>query len=774
MLSWHIDITSISIGIESASGKYRGQTTLRFYHIHTEYHAYYCPMTSSTTEKLDSELLLKVTGMHCASCAATVQKAIEAIPGVDTASVSVTQGLATILGNDLEVETLIEVVKDRGFDAEPIGQTSAPAELRSEIELRQNKAERLWRNRALIGIGLWIPMALLHWFAPQSWHSWVPWVMLVGASLVLATAGAGFYRSAFSAAMRKTTNMDTLIAIGATTAYVFSVVVFIMRLAGSAIEQQLYFTEAAALLGIISLGHWLEARASAKAGSAVRELLKLQPEQAELIDESGETKLIPSADVKPGDNMIIRPGSRVPVDGQVIEGESEIDESLVTGESVPVVKKLNSTVIAGSVNTTGRLIVKASVDGHHTTISRIAELVQRAQTSKAAIQRLADKVCSIFVPAVLLIATLTIIGWSIASIVTSDTALFTKGIIATVTVLIISCPCALGLATPMAVMVGTGAASRNGILVKSAQALEIAGKCQHVVFDKTGTLTTGKPSLSTITVDTDQFSENDVLSLAAAVEMPSEHPIARAIVNYAKKLKLDIPTVTEFIAVPGQGVRGIVNGKAIEISRDESATCKITVDGKQVGTLIVADEIREDAKQAITMLHQMGLSVTLLSGDRQEVAQRVGDALGLAPNEIHAQATPESKAELIASLPPGSAMVGDGINDAAALAQSDLGIALASGTTIAIESADVIIPGEHVVAVAQTISVARQTLATIKQNLFFAFIYNAVAIPFAAFGLLGLYGPLYAAFAMAGSDITVIGNALRLKRNLDKELADKP
>jgi len=326
----------------------------------------------------------------------------------------------------------------------------------------------------------------------------------------------------------------------------------------------------------------------------------------------------------------------------------------------------------------------------------------------------------------------------------------------------------------MAVMVGTGAASRNGILVKSAQALEIAGKCQHVVFDKTGTLTTGKPSLSTITVYTDQLTENDMLSIAAAVEMPSEHPIARAIVNYAKQLELDIPTVTDFIAVPGQGVRGIVNGQAIEISRDESATCKISIDGKQVGTLIVADEIRKDAKQAISMLHKMGLSVTLLSGDRQEVAQKVGDALGLAPNEIHAQATPESKAALIAKLPAGSAMVGDGINDAAALAQSDLGIALASGTTIAIESADVIIPGEHVVAVAQTISVARQTLSTIKQNLFFAFIYNGLAIPLAAFGLLGAFGPLIAAGAMGLSDITVIGNALRLKHNLDKELADKP
>ena len=714
------------------------------------------------------EVQLKVTGMHCASCAATVQRAIEADPQVRSASVSVTAGMATVLGDSLEPQRLIQAVRDRGFDAVPITAPAAPAELRSEIELRQRRQESLWRNRAIIALGLWGPMAVLHWTISAAW---VPWVLLVGSSIVLATAGGGFYRSAFAAARRRTTNMDTLIAIGATTAYVFSVVVFIMQLAaGSSIEQPLYFTEAAALLGLISLGHWLEAHASAKAGSAVRELLELQPEQAELIDDKGQTRLIASGDVQPGDRMLIRPGSRVPVDGLVVDGSSDVDESVVTGESIPVTRSPGDPVVAGSVNTTGRLIVEATVDGHHTTVARIAELVQRAQSSKAGIQRLADRVCAVFVPAVLLIAVATIAGWSLVSLLSGDVTHFTIGIIAAVTVLIISCPCALGLATPMAVMVGAGAASRHGILIKSAEALERAGRSKLVIFDKTGTLTTGRPATQRITVEDRSFTEDELLRLAAAVEAPSEHPIARAIVQAAQDRGLTLSDVTDFEALPGLGVRGIVDGRHVEILRDDLTTCQVIVDEKRIGTLLVTDEIRPDARQAVDRLRAMGLSVRMLSGDRRAVAESIGRELGFEPQEIEAEATPQTKAELVANLPPGSVMIGDGINDAAALAGADLGIALASGTTIAIESADVVIPGEHVLAVPETISLARRTLTTIKQNLFFAFLYNTAAIPAAAFGLLGPLGPLIAAAAMGASDVTVIGNALRLKRRLRRDL----
>ena len=713
---------------------------------------------------------MKVTGMHCASCAATVQRAIEADPQVRSASVSVTNGLATVLGDSLQPQRLVQAVQARGFDAEPITAPPAPAELRSDIELRQRRQEALWRFRAIVGLGLWAPLALIHWTVDASW---VPWILLAGATIVLATAGAGFYRSAIAAALRRTTNMDTLIAIGATTAYVFSLVVFIMQLAGSAIDQPLYFTEAAALLGLISLGHWLEAHASAKAGSAVRELLELQPEQAELIESDGQTRLIASADVQPNDRMLIRPGARVPVDGEVVDGSSDVDESVVTGESIPVEKSVGDTVVAGSVNTTGRLVVKATVDGHHTTIARIAELVQRAQSSKADIQRLADRVCAIFVPAVLLIALATIAGWTVLSLLSGDVSHFTTGVIAAVTVLIISCPCALGLATPMAVMVGAGAASQHGILVKSAESLERAGRSKLVIFDKTGTLTTGRPTTKHIEVEDRSFTEDEVLRLAAAVEAPSEHPIARAIVRSAKERDITLPNVTDFKAVPGIGVQGTVDGRFVQITRDDQATCQVVVDDKRIATLLITDEIRPDARKAVDQLRAMGLSVRMLSGDRRAVAESIGRDLGFSEQEIEAEATPQTKASLIANLPVGSAMVGDGINDAAALAGADLGIALASGTTIAIESADVVIPGEHVMAVPETISLARRTLATIKQNLFFAFLYNVAAIPAAAFGLLGPHGPLIAAAAMGASDVTVIGNALRLKRRLRRELGHR-
>ena len=723
-------------------------------------------MPAAPPQMRRDELLLKVTGMTCAGCAAAVQKAVEARPGVSSASVSVTDGMASVVGEGLDPDGIVEAIRQRGFDAAPMDDRPAPAELRSEIELRQAREERQWRNRAIIGIGLWGPMALVHWLAGGA--AWVPWILLAGSTVVLATAGGGFYRSAFAAARRRTTNMDTLIAMGATTAYVYSLVGLGARLADSSVAHQLYFTEAAALLGIISLGHWMESRASAKAGSAVRELLGLQPDQAEVVDADGSLRLIASATVVPGDRMLIRPGARVPVDGVVTEGDSAVDEAVVTGESVAVDKAPGDPVVAGSLNTTGRLVVEATVDGHHTTIARIAAIVQRAQTSKANIQRLADRVCAVFVPAVLSIALLTFVAWWIASLLTGDPSKLITGVIATVTVLIISCPCALGLATPMAVMVGAGSAGKRNILIKSALALEQAGRVKRVVFDKTGTLTTGRAEVLEVRPADASLDADEALRLAAAVEAPSEHPVARAIVRAARERGLEVPAVSEFRAIPGKGVRGLVEGRTIEVGREETASCRLLVDGRPVASITIADALRTDAAEAIRQLVEMGLAVTMLSGDRRAVAERVGRELGLGPDQIEAEATPESKSRLVKSLGAGTVMVGDGINDAAALAEADLGIAMASGTNIAIESAEVIIPGDRVTAVPETIHIARRTLATIKQNLFFAFVYNAAAIPIAALGLLGTSGPLWAAAAMGLSDITVIGNALRLKRSLSR------
>ncbi|MHC5007667.1 MAG: heavy metal translocating P-type ATPase [Planctomycetota bacterium] len=715
-------------------------------------------MTVAPAPKEAQEIRLRVSGMDCAGCAAGIQRALEARPGVHSVAVSFTDGLATVVGVALRPEALVEAVRDRGFEAEPLGdEIAAPAQLRSEIELRQARRERQWRNRAMIGLGIWIPMAIVHWGVADA--SWKPWFLLAGATIVIAAAGWGFYRSAAAAARRLTTNMDTLIAMGATTAYVYSLIVFVAHFANLA-EQTFYFSEAAALLGLISLGHWLEARASAKAGSAVRELLELQPDQAQVVGADGAATTIHSAQIEPGQKLLITPGARVPVDGVVVEGETEIDQAVVTGESLPVRKAVGDHVVAGSMNTTGRLVVEASVDGRHTTVARIAEIVQRAQASKAEIQRLADRVCAVFVPAVLSIAAITFFVWWL---VVDNLSV---GIVATVTVLIISCPCALGLATPMAVMVGAGSASRRGILIKSAAALEQAGRTRQIVFDKTGTLTLGRPEVTRIDRHDTSVSDDEMLRLAAAVEAASEHPIGRAVVRAAAERGLDLPPVTSFKALPGRGVRGTVEGHSVEIGRSNGATCLVTIDGREVADLDITDATRPDAAEAVRRLDDMGVEVTMLSGDRRGVAEAVGRLLGLPSNQVVAEATPESKCDFVRALPPGAVMVGDGINDAAALVEADLGIAMASGTNIAIESADVVIPGDHVLAVPQTLHIARETLTTIKQNLFFAFFYNAVAIPVAALGLLGATGPLFAAAAMGLSDLTVIGNAIRLKGRL--------
>ncbi|MCA9283787.1 MAG: cadmium-translocating P-type ATPase [Phycisphaerales bacterium] len=709
------------------------------------------------------ELRLRVTGMTCAGCAASVQRAIESRPGVGSASVSVVDGLATVTGADVDPAGVVSAIESRGFGAEVLDEAPDLDTLRSDIESRQLKAEELWRIRAIVGLGVWIPLEALHWTAHAAdWHGpWVEWVMLAGATLVLATAGAGFYRSAWAAARRGTSNMDTLISLGATTAYVYSLVVFVLHRLGHAPDQPSYFAEAAALLGIISLGHWIEARATAKAGSAVRELLALQPQHAERLNADGSTESVRSIDLKQGDRIAVRPGGRIPVDGEIVEGIAALDESVVTGESEPRRKGVGEHVTAGAISTDGRLVVQASVDGRHTTLARIAEIVQRAQGTKARIQRLADRVAAVFVPAVLAIAAATFLGWWLAG----DLVV---GAVSAVTVLIISCPCALGLATPMAVMVGTGEASRRGILVKDATALERAGAATVAVFDKTGTLTHGALEVSEVEV-LPGFDEDAVLGLAASVEAASEHPVARAIVRAAVERHIRLQPVDRFTAIPGEGVRGLVNGRAVEVRRDPAATCRVLIDGAHAATIGARDALRTDAKSTVERLRGLGLAVRLLTGDRRAVADRIGAAAGLSPTDVEAEATPEGKVAFVEALPPTSLMVGDGINDAAALSKASLGIAMASGTNIAIESADIVIPGDRVSAVAETIEIARLTLRTIRQNLFFAFFYNAAAIPAAAFGLLGPHGPIIAAIAMAASDITVVGNALRLRATLRAE-----
>lgn len=697
---------------------------------------------------------LRVGGMTCTGCAAGLQRALEARGDVSNASVSFAAGLAEVEGRDLRADALIDEIARRGFTAELIQPTEDGFD-QSDIERQQQANERTWRHRALVGMSLWLPLEVMHWTATaMHWHGpWMNWVMFIGALVIIVFAGSEFYKSAWRAAKRGTTNMDTLISLGATTAFVYSTIVWI---AGAQLPT--YFAEACGLLGIVSLGHWFEARASSAAGSAVRELLRMQPETAELVQADGTTRSVPSLQVKSGSKLTVRPGGRIAVDGKVIEGSSAVDESIVTGESIPVEKGIGDTVVAGSMNTVGRLVIETTVDGRNTTVARIAALVQRAQTSRAPIQRLADQVSSVFVPLVLIIAAVTFGGWWVAG----D---FSKGIVSAVTVLIISCPCALGLATPMAVMVGTGAASRRGILIRNAASLERIGRATHVVFDKTGTLTEGHPQLNEMSAE-DGFDERLALQLAASVESPSEHPLARSIVHAAQSRGIALLPVDKFVSIPGRGVRGEVGGRSVVVERDSQVTARVVVDGVVAGRFALSDQLRSDAKPAVQKLKQLGLQVSILSGDRQTATEAIARELGIEAGQVIADATPESKAEHLRRLGDRAMMVGDGLNDAAALATSGLGIAMASGTNVAIEAASVVIPGDRVTPIPELIQLSRATLRTIKQNLFFAFFYNAVAIPAAAFGLLGESGPLWAALAMGASDITVVGNALWLKRKL--------
>lgn len=736
-------------------------------HHHPSHHDH--ATDSPKTPGSETSTRFSVEGMHCAGCASGLQEALLALPAVTGASVDFVGGTAVVDGAAPSVE-ILGTITNQGFEGARLAEEFDLQETRSRLERNQAASVRLWKRRAIVGLGLWIPLETLHWTLGGGSHAWLPWVMLAGSAIVLAVAGGGFYRSAWNAARRGGTNMDTLISIGATTAFTWSLIVFIMQRAGGAdvetwAARPLYFSEAAALLGIISLGHWLEAAASARAGAAVRELLELQPDDAERLGTDDRIEIVPSRDLAVGDRIQVRPGDRIPVDGTVLDGRSEIDESLVTGEPIPVDREPGQPVVAGTVNGSGRLVIEAIVDGRNTTVTRIAELVRSAQGSKAPIQRLADRVSSIFVPAVISVAIASVIGWGVFA---GD---WETGIVSAVTVMIISCPCALGLATPMAVMVGAGEASRRGILVKSAADLESAGRLERVFFDKTGTLTVGRPTLGEIQLlaGAGGLDRKAVLGLAAAAETGSEHPLARAIVDAALGEGIVPARSDSFKSTPGRGVEAMIDGRRVEVLRDEHASCRVVVDGKDVATLQLTDQPRSDAAEAIARLRAMGLEVRMLTGDRAAAAHRIGARLGLDAREIVADATPDSKLETIEAAGPNTAMVGDGINDAAALARAGLGIAMAGGTGTAIETAGVVVPPDRVTSVADAIHLARRTLKTIRQNLFLAFLYNTLAIPAAAFGLLGVHGPIIAAAAMACSDVSVIGNAVRLRHSLAKE-----
>jgi Cu+-exporting ATPase len=676
--------------------------------------------------------------------------------------------------------------------------------MQAEAERAQSRSEFLWRRRSQIGFALWIPMESLHWItmAQHIHNSAVDIALLIGSTFSMVLVGSGFWRSAWSVLRVWRTNMDVLIALGATTAYVASLVIFIAQHMGQLQDQSTWFSEAAALLAIISLGHWFEAKATKSAGAAVRELLELQPEKAERIGSAGESEFIQSQDIRAADLIMVRPGGRVPIDGVIEVGEADLDESVMTGEPLPVRRTLGERVSAGTMCFSGMLHVRAATTGRDTSLSRIARLVQHAQTSRPPIQRMADRVAAVFVPLVLVIAAATAIGWGVAGS-------WPTGIMAATAVLIISCPCALGLAGPMAVMVGTGEASLRGILIKDAAALERAGRIVTILFDKTGTLTKGEPVVTNIELlafdaqsdspeksATSQSSDlqNDaqtknatsqqmnaqatgqttsisqpalslqhVLALSAAVESGSEHPIARAITRRAAQENVVVPLATQFESTPGLGVRAQVNGQSVEMRRDASASCVLLITGAAVARFTLADSLRAEAPKVIQALKAAGMKTGLITGDRRGEALRIALESGIDQDMVTADATPESKLAVIRSHGESAMMVGDGVNDSAALAAAGLGVAMGGGTSIASESASIVLVGGTLSSLPALIDISKATLRCMRQNLFLAFMYNVVAIPLAAFALLGAYGPAIAAAAMACSDISVVGNAARLK-----------
>ncbi len=747
-------------------------------------------METQANEAMD-EAALQVEGMNCASCVAHVEKAARTVAGVQGAQVNLARGRATVRFNPAatSADEIADAITAAGY---PSTTENSDAGAGEEARLHHQQAHATgWFARAMIGIALWLPVELAHWTLHlMNVHTghWMNWLALGTSTLALVLIGGAFYKNAFAALRRGTTDMDVLIAMGTSVAYFYSLVAFAgYKLGWWQTLADLYFMEATGLLALISLGHWLEARARQSAGRSIHELLNLTPATARRITQGMETEEVPVSAVVLKDRLLVRPGDRLPVDGVVTEGLSNVDESMITGESLPAVRKVGDEVIGGTVNQDGRLIIRATRVGKQTALAQIVQLVERAQNSKPPVQKLADRIAAVFVPAVLGIALLTGIGWYVAGSVNGWDSGHTWSRLANAvcSVLIIACPCALGLAVPAALMVGTGLGAKRGILIRDIDALQKAEHIDLVVLDKTGTITRGKPAVSRV-IPSGKVSEDELLALAAGAEQFSAHPLGKAIVAAAQDRKLELPAPDDFSDEAGFGIRAgfagrkILVGNAAMMERagiklaehdlsaaagDAPATWVYVADaaGELLGTIGIHDEIKPDSASAIGKLHKAGLKTVLLSGDRLATARSVADSVGI--DDVRAEIKPAGKREIIQALQEGGktkvAMVGDGVNDAPALAQADLGIAVGGGSDVAKETGDIVLVSGSLLLVPVAIRLSCATMRCIRQNLFMAFIYNVLAIPLAGFGLLN---PLIAAAAMALSDVTVIGNALRLRR----------
>jgi len=729
-------------------------------------------------------LTLPVEGMTCASCVARVEKTLSRVPGVESAAVNLATEKATVKFNPTLVtpEQMAIAVEEAGYKL-----------ILSEMQVKAGATEvsdgyQKLQREFFISAALTLPIMIFSMISMTDWFMSVsPFnmddvnrILFLATTVVMFVAGKRFFSVAWKLAKRFESDMNTLVSVGTGVAYLYSsvVVLFPDWLPASVNTMDVYFDTSATIITLILLGKVLEARAKQRASDAMKKLLSIQPKTAH-VKRGGRYVDIAVDDVVVDDLILVRPGEKIPVDGLIESGETSIDESMMTGESIPVHKKKGDKVIGGTINTTGSIEFRAVAVGHDTMLAHIVRLVEEAQGSKAPIQSLADKIASVFVPAVIGIAIFTFtVGFVVGNLE------FSQALIHAIAVLIIACPCALGLATPTAIMVGTGRGATLGVLIKNAESLERAGSITTVVFDKTGTVTEGKPAVVDV-IPLNGFSEEELIMLSASVEYQSEHPLSKAIVEYASTKNIMVQPVTSFLANPGFGVTGKVHGKNVTIGnemflreslinissahelmlnfqKEGKTVIFIGVERKLAGLIAIADTVRATTKEAIQQLNSMNINIALLTGDNNITAQAIAKEVGV--DTVVANLLPKDKAEFIKHLQAKGeivAMVGDGINDAPALAQAQVSMAMASGTDVALETADVVLMRHDLVAVVRAIKLSRRTIRTIKENLFWAFIYNVIGIPLAAFGMLS---PTFAAAAMAFSSVSVVTNSLRLRK----------
>ncbi len=714
---------------------------------------------------------LKIGGMTCSACSGRIERVLQKLDGMAEVQVNLTTSIATVIFDEnlLSLEEIIPRIHKLGFEAAPFVEGK---EDDGEKKERRNLKLHLFFS-ALLTAPLLLGM-LLSWFGIHLHLLHHPWLQLILATPVQFVIGGRFYKHGFLALRALSPNMDVLVALGTGAAYFYSLYNVLLGHTIPGTMEGLYFESSMTIITLILLGKYLEAKAKEKTSDAIRQLIALQPETARILKDGKEME-VALAEVEPGDILIVRPGEKIPVDGTITEGHSSIDESMLTGESLPCDKTVGDAVFCASINLAGSFWMQAERIGRDTTLSQMIKLVRSAQGNKPPIQKVADKVSAVFVPAILMIALITFLLWMIFA-KNLETAILNA-----ISVLVIACPCSLGLATPTAIMVGTGLGAKWGILIKGGEHLETAHKISTIVLDKTGTITCGKPAVTDILGE----DKNTILTYAAAIETYSEHPLAKAICQYAKEKNLSLPEISDFTSYTGKGVsavcgettyfigtRALMKENGIDYQELEEKMPQLENAGKTVmligssagicGLIAVADTVKKDAATAIAQLKDMGITVAMLTGDNPATANFIANQVGI--DKVYAQVLPDNKSRIIKELQAEGhivAMAGDGINDAPALVTANVGFAMGNGTQVAMESADITLMRESLLLLPSTIRLSQKTMKKIRQNLFWAFIYNSIGVPFAALGFLN---PILAGGAMAFSSVSVVTNSLLLSR----------